>query len=151
MPIKSVKIKISKNKKMRFFLMFQGSLDPKIRFLGQKVSSVALVQTDRQTRKWILRTPFQGFRNFSFNLLSRSGPIINLLKFNQVIKIFRRQNTFKFKFSSTNLEFFTSFRKNCTKPWKQIQRQRIRKATPEEPALTSSFTSTYTPHEPSLT
>ena len=55
MPIKSVKIKISKNKKMRFFLMFQGSLDPKIRFLGQKVSSVALGQTDgrtdRQTRK----------------------------------------------------------------------------------------------------
>ena len=49
MPIKSVKIKISKNNEMRFFLMFQGSLDPKIRFLGQKVSSVALVLTDRQT------------------------------------------------------------------------------------------------------
>ena len=47
MPIKSVKIKISKNKKMCFFLMFQGSLDPKIRFLGQKVS--ACRQTDRQT------------------------------------------------------------------------------------------------------
>ena len=37
MPIKSVKMKISKNKKMRFFLMSQGSLNPKIRFLGQKV------------------------------------------------------------------------------------------------------------------
>ena len=49
MPIKSVKIKISKNKKNAFFLMFQGSLDPKIMFLGQKVSSVALVQTDGQT------------------------------------------------------------------------------------------------------
>ena len=49
MPIKSVKIKISKNKKMRFFLMFQGSLDPKIRFIGQKVCSVARVQTHRQT------------------------------------------------------------------------------------------------------
>ena len=49
MPIKSVKMKISKNKKMRFFLMSQGSLDPKIRFLGQKVCSVARVQTDTQT------------------------------------------------------------------------------------------------------
>jgi len=49
MPIKSVKMKISKNKKMRFFLMSQGSLDPKIRFIGQKVCSVARVQTDRQT------------------------------------------------------------------------------------------------------
>ena len=51
MPIKSVKMKISKNKKMRFFLMSQGSLDPKIRFLGQKVCSVARVQTHRQTHR----------------------------------------------------------------------------------------------------
>ena len=53
MPIKSVKMKISKNKKMRFFLMSQGSLNPKIRFLAQKLWSVARVQThthtDRQT------------------------------------------------------------------------------------------------------
>ena len=42
-------MKISKNKKMRFFLMSQGSLDPKIRFIGQKVCSVARVQTDRHT------------------------------------------------------------------------------------------------------
>ena len=49
MPIKSVKMKISKNKKMPFCLMSQGSLDPKIRFLGQKVCSVARVQTDRHT------------------------------------------------------------------------------------------------------
>ena len=40
---------ISKNKKMRFFLMSQGSLDPKIRFIGQKLCSVARAQTDRQT------------------------------------------------------------------------------------------------------
>ena len=52
MPIKSVKMKISKNKKMRvFFLMSQGSLDPKIRFLAQKMCSVARVQTDRQTHR----------------------------------------------------------------------------------------------------
>ena len=42
-------MKILKNKKMCFFLMSQGSLDPKNRFLGQKVYSVARVQTDRQT------------------------------------------------------------------------------------------------------
>ena len=46
MPIKSVKMKISKNKKMRFFLMSQGSLNPKIRFLGQKACPVARGHTD---------------------------------------------------------------------------------------------------------
>ena len=49
MPIKSVKMKISKNKKMRFFLMSQGSFNPTIRFLGQKVCPVARRQTHRQT------------------------------------------------------------------------------------------------------
>ena len=34
---------------MSFFLMSQGSLKPKIRFLGQKMCSVARVRTDRQT------------------------------------------------------------------------------------------------------
>ena len=40
MPVKSVKIYISKNKK-NVCLMSQGSLDPKTRFLGQKVCSLA--------------------------------------------------------------------------------------------------------------
>ena len=40
---------ISKNKKMRFFIMSQGSFNPKNRFLGQNVCSVARVQTHRQT------------------------------------------------------------------------------------------------------
>ena len=31
-------------------------------------------QTDRHTRKWLQRAPFQGFRIFSFNLSSRIGP-----------------------------------------------------------------------------
>ena len=79
MPVKSVKMKISKNKKMHFFLMSQGSLDPKIRFIGQKVCSVARVQThrhtDRHTDRHTRKTPFQNFRNFSFNLSSRNGPI----------------------------------------------------------------------------
>ena len=38
-------MKISKKKKMRFFLMSQGSLNPKIRFLGQNMCSVARRQT----------------------------------------------------------------------------------------------------------
>ena len=44
-------MKISKNKKMRFFLMSQGSLNPKITFLGQKLCSVARerTHTHRQT------------------------------------------------------------------------------------------------------
>ena len=42
-------MKISKNKKMRFFLMSQGSLDPKLRFLGRRVCHVARGQTDRHT------------------------------------------------------------------------------------------------------
>ena len=49
MPIKSLNMKISKNKKMRFFLMSQGSFDQIIRFLGLKMSSVARGQTDRRT------------------------------------------------------------------------------------------------------
>ena len=69
--------------KMHFFLMFQGSFNPpKDRFLGQKVCPVASEQTDTQThthtRKWIQRTPFQGFRNFSFNLSSRIDPITRI-------------------------------------------------------------------------
>ena len=49
MPIKSVKMKISKNKKMRFFLMSQGSLNPKIRLLSQKVCPVSCLHTDTHT------------------------------------------------------------------------------------------------------
>ena len=76
--------------KMRFFLMSQGSFSPKIRFLGQKVCSVARRQTDRQTdrqtRKWIQRTPFQGFRIFQIFL----QPIIK-----------ERSNTVLFKIKRT--------------------------------------------------
>ena len=49
MPIKSVKMKISKKRKKHiFFLISQGSLNPKIRFLGQKLCPVALVWMGRQ-------------------------------------------------------------------------------------------------------
>ena len=49
MPIKSVNMKISKNKNMRFFLISQGSLNPKIRFLAQKLLSVTRVRRHRDT------------------------------------------------------------------------------------------------------
>ena len=51
MPIKSVKMKIMKNKKMRLFLISQGSLNQKIMFLCQEVCSVAQLRTDRHT--WV--------------------------------------------------------------------------------------------------
>ena len=66
-------MKISKNKKMCFFLMSQGSLNPKIRFLGQKMCSV--VQTDGQTHTKVntedtlfLRPIFKGWSNMKFKL-----------------------------------------------------------------------------------
>ena len=43
------KWKFRKTKKCVFFLMSQGSLDPKIRFLGQRMCSVARVQTETHT------------------------------------------------------------------------------------------------------
>ena len=67
MPIKSSKIKISKNTRRRVYLMSQGSLNPKIRFLGQNMCSVARGRTGRHTHG-----------SFSFNLSSRIGPIYHL-------------------------------------------------------------------------
>ena len=59
-------MKISKNKKMRFFLMSQGSLDLKIRILVQKVCSVARVQTDTQTDTEVnTEDTLSGFQDFS--------------------------------------------------------------------------------------
>ena len=70
MPIKSVKIKISKNEKMRFFLMSQGSLAPKIRFMGQKVCSVARVHTDAQTNTKVnTEDTLSGFQEFFLQLI----------------------------------------------------------------------------------
>ena len=59
MPIKCVKIKFAKNKRIISFLMSKGSLDPKIRFLGQKVCSVACIQTDTHESENI---GYPGFR-----------------------------------------------------------------------------------------
>ena len=70
MPIKSIKIQISKNNKVRYYLMSQGSLNTKTRFLGQKVCPVACLQTygqtDRQESEYIedILSGFQDFSNF---------------------------------------------------------------------------------------
>ena len=83
MPIKSVKMKISKNKKMRFFLMSQGSLysipSSKTVVSSSRTEKQTDTQTDRQTGKWLLWAPFQGFRIFSYNLSSRSVQLSNTL------------------------------------------------------------------------
>jgi len=66
MTIKSLKMKITKNKKMRFFLMSQGSFDQKICFLGLKMCSVARGQTDRQTHTKVkTEDTLSGFQEFS--------------------------------------------------------------------------------------
>ena len=70
MPIKSVKMKISKNKKMRFFLMSQGSLNPKIRFLGQKMCSAARGRTDTHTHTKVKTEDIlSGFQEFFLQLI----------------------------------------------------------------------------------
>ena len=51
MPIKSVEMKIAKKKKkMCFLLISQGSFNTKIRFLDQKVCSIARRQTHTHTK-----------------------------------------------------------------------------------------------------
>ena len=66
------------SKKMRFFLMSQGLLNPQITFLGQKVCPIARVQTDRQTDTKVTTVgTLSGV--FPLNLLSRIGPTINFI------------------------------------------------------------------------
>ena len=72
-------MKISKNKKMRFFLMSQGSLNPKIRFLGQKMCSVARLRTDRQTdtqtdTKVTTEGTLSGFQDFFLRPIIKDRP-----------------------------------------------------------------------------
>ena len=71
---KSVKMKNSKNKKK--WVSFSCPKDHSTQKLGVRYSPRTHRQTHRQTRKWLLWAPFQGFRSFSFNLSSRIGPII---------------------------------------------------------------------------
>ena len=76
MTIKSVKMKISNNKQMRFFLMSQGSFYPKIRFLGQKVCPVACLQTHTHTQTDRVTTvgTLSGFQDFFLQPIIKDRP-----------------------------------------------------------------------------
>ena len=67
MPKTTSILKISKNKKNAFFLMFQGPLKQKIRFLAQKMCPAARgqtnnSQTNKQTQKQKQRPPYRVFK-----------------------------------------------------------------------------------------
>ena len=78
MHIKSVKMKSSKNKKMRFFLMSQGSLNPKIRLLSQKVCPVSCLHTDghtdTQTHRMTTVGTLSGFQDFILQPIIKDRP-----------------------------------------------------------------------------
>ena len=84
----AIKTHVSLAIKMCFFLMSQGSLNPKIRFLGQKVCSVARERTDRHESDYCGHP----FRSFSFNLSSKIGPIHSLvIKIQSLVIMIYRQ------------------------------------------------------------
>ena len=66
-------MEISNNNK-KFFLIAQGSFNPKIRFLGQKVCPAARERTNRQTRNSLLWGPFQGLRIFFLQSITKDRP-----------------------------------------------------------------------------
>ena len=68
--------KISKNKKLSFFLMSQGSFSPKIRFLAQQVCSVARRQTDRKVKMAPKNPIFQNFEKQKNAFLSHVPRIL---------------------------------------------------------------------------
>ena len=67
-------MKISKNKKMCFFLMAQGSLNPKIRFLGQKMCPVAWLRTDGHTDRVTTVGSLSGFQDFILQPIIKDRP-----------------------------------------------------------------------------
>ena len=78
--------------------MSPGAFNPKIRFLGQKVCSVARLHTDRQTHRHTHTHesenrghPFRVSWQFSFNLSSWIGPKISFKVCTQ--KIFQQDKT----------------------------------------------------------
>ena len=59
---------------MCFFLMSQGSLNPKIRLLGQKVCPVAHSQTHRQTHRVITEGILSGFQDLFLQPIIKVRP-----------------------------------------------------------------------------
>ena len=72
-------MKISKKEKKKFFLMSQGSFNPKIRFLGQKVCSVPREHTDRHTHTKVTTegTP-SGFQEIFLQPIIKDRPNKNM-------------------------------------------------------------------------
>ena len=91
-------MKISKNKKMRFFLMSQGSLNPKIRFLCQKICSVARVRTDTHTHTKVTTVvTLSGFQEFVLQPIKdrRKNPKIAALLPLPLVLRYRRMSVYK--------------------------------------------------------
>ena len=60
---------------MRLFLMFQGSFNPKIRFLGQKVCHVAHLRTDTHTHTKVTTVgTLSGFQDFFLQPIIKDRP-----------------------------------------------------------------------------
>ena len=77
-------MKISKNNKMPFFFMSQGSFYPKISFLDQKVCLVARVRTDRRTHTKVnTEGTLSGFQDFFLQPIIKDRPKIKLSTFTQ--------------------------------------------------------------------
>ena len=71
---------------MCFFLMSQGSFNPKIRFLGQKLCPVARMQTDGQTHTKVTNVgTLSGFQEFFLQPIIQDRP-------NIASKYFPREN-----------------------------------------------------------
>ena len=84
MPIKTVKMKISKNKKYISFLLPKDHSTQKIRFLGQKVCPVACLHTDTQTDRVTTVGTLSGFQDFF--LQPRNGPIIDKGTYSRMVR-----------------------------------------------------------------
>ena len=73
---------------MGFFLMPQGSFSPKIRFLGQRVYSVARGWTDTKVKT---EDTLLGFRNFLSTYHQGFGPITDISKHPNNLQIYKIQ------------------------------------------------------------
>ena len=72
-------MEILKNKQNAFFLISQGSLNPQIRFLGQKVWPVARAQTDGQTDGQVTTEgTLSGFQDFFLQPIIKDQPKIHI-------------------------------------------------------------------------
>ena len=111
MPIKSVKMKISKNKKMRFFSCPKDHSTQKLRSQVkrcdlQPVHRRTDTQTHRQTHRVTTEGTLSGFQDFFLQPIIKDRPNINFFFFAHVSD---KNNTF--------VNIFLSPPKNTSKSW----------------------------------